>query len=283
MVNFTPARGHGYGDFADEKYYPPVSSKKPKHSISRQLGDFPPEDDYAYAYSSFRKKPEPQRFARLGEANDNEADFQDEEDQVLRQSSPVDPMNVNANFGDVSRSFRELAQRLNKKYEEPMYRLRRQPRREDNNLRSFEVNRMNVNHADTAKDIPKDDLGDDVERHRRFRNSKLEKEMWKLMMMNATLQKRYEDDFAGLEFMNNEGEDDASGEEDDRWLNRNTGDEESEAQDDDDQANQEREDVSWTRRDMGEVNNHRESGLYTEGGLVQPLDLHDVIKEGEER
>ena len=276
VVNFTPTRGHGYGDFADEKYYPPVSPKKPKYNGRHKFSD-DNNDDYTYAYSSYLKKPERQRIAKLNNFVDDEIITNVNKNNLPINSQDLSSVDTNPNEG--SKNFRELAQRLNIKYEQPIYRSRRQPNRDVNFLRSLKSSSMD-NYADAARDILRDGNRETAKsaNDRRWQNSQLDKDIWNFIKMNDSLPKRDDENLGEIEFLRNESDDDDDSD-DSEWLNRNTGDEEEDVDEENDDDDQEY--VSPIRETMGFQKNRQRGGIYTEGGLVEPLELHNVIRQGE--
>lgn len=150
VVNFTPTRGHGYGDFANEKYYPPVAPKKPKYEKTVF------STDYAYGTSPFRKSSQNPGFPSLKTDVNEENEFEME--------SPGS-INSEDDSNEGTRNFRELAQRLNAKYEEkPIYRLRRQPHRD------FSRNLKSTINDDAYEPTRDEEIFDDSVRKQLYKN-----------------------------------------------------------------------------------------------------------------
>ncbi|XP_043272506.1 receptor-type tyrosine-protein phosphatase N2 isoform X2 [Venturia canescens] len=265
VVNFTPIRGHGYGDFANEKYYPPVSSRKPTY----EKNDF--SNEYSYGTSPFRGENSENR-NRLANVRNVKTDVNDENEFVMESPREMN-LDDESNEGG-SRNFRELTQRLNIKHDEkPIYRLRRQPHSDfSRNLKSA----MNDDEYETSRDD--EEKFEKIVRSQRYKNL-MDKNLWNFMLINETLPKRNDEDSSKLEFLrdynDNEGENEVQ-----HWLREENGDgRDANQQDEEIEQDDNQEAISRLEASLERLNNRRKSGAYSENRFVNPIDLDQVMRE----
>ncbi|KAK0174689.1 hypothetical protein PV327_010428 [Microctonus hyperodae] len=130
MVNFVPSRGHGYGEFANEIYYPPDSSSLNHENV--QLNDEVFDDPY----SIIERKPE--RHPTLNFNNNNNNDENDNDDMLIIEPNDLTDSKLFDKYSDdelydFTKQVKEQVQDFDATREIPptMFRSRRNKPRKD--------------------------------------------------------------------------------------------------------------------------------------------------------
>ncbi|XP_053598990.1 receptor-type tyrosine-protein phosphatase N2 [Microplitis demolitor] len=259
VVNFMPTRGHGYGDFANEKYYPPVLSELEEHS-SQNIQDYP-YDPYLVI------EEQPERHPTLNFENNN-----NNNEQLIFEPDELNQINKydDEELYEISRKLDELERqrKVNAAKETTIFRSRRQPHDEiprslgaevDDYLEYLKDSTDKYEDADEENDgEDKNDSWFDTSSLRKSNNERVDK---------STLK-----DLARMEFLKN----------DRAWDGLRDEESTDDKEEDDEKESEEIEEI--LNKDNAKLLKNNEtpeenSGIYFEGGFIKPLNYRNIYEK----
>lgn len=255
-----PTRGHGYGDFANEKYYPPVLSELEEHS-SQNIQDYP-YDPYLVI------EEQPERHPTLNFENNN-----NNNEQLIFEPDELNQINKydDEELYEISRKLDELERqrKVNAAKETTIFRSRRQPHDEiprslgaevDDYLEYLKDSTDKYEDADEENDgEDKNDSWFDTSSLRKSNNERVDK---------STLK-----DLARMEFLKN----------DRAWDGLRDEESTDDKEEDDEKESEEIEEI--LNKDNAKLLKNNEtpeenSGIYFEGGFIKPLNYRNIYEKG---
>ncbi|XP_034948377.1 receptor-type tyrosine-protein phosphatase N2 isoform X2 [Chelonus insularis] len=265
VVNFMPTRGHGYGDFANEMYYPPSSFKD--HSLS----DI---EDYTYnPYIIVEQKPERHPTLRFDNNNkkiniNNNNNDNDEEQETLI-FAPEEISKHDDELFDISRKLQKQ-QRQMEAEKKTVFRSRRQPREKNSRSLGTKLN----DYLEFLKES--EDITDEAD-YKKDENLRADINNYQSRKVDnnfENLDKSSLDTLAEMEFLKD----------DEEW----DGLEDDGNNDDSNEKEQEEQKLEKSMENAGEILASLKSNLmprkmrneiFTEGGIIEPSNLDNIYEE----
>lgn len=263
MVNFVPTRGHGYGEFANEIYYPPASSSLDEENV--QLNG----EVFDNPYSIIERKPERHPTLNFNNDNNNENDNDDMliiEPKDLADSKLFDKYTDDELY-DLTKQVKEQVRDYEATRDiSPMLRSRRNKPRKDI-TRSYGAELTDyLEFLRSTPTIKQDEEIDSTPINSNLFPRKINRSVDKMNTPRI-------EDMDKLEFLQ-EGDD-----------NRNK----FELNDEETDEKNENEEIVKSRDIFSRLLNDNEAmpmayginGFHTEGGFIQSQDLPDIYREGQ--